>query len=365
MKGLKIKYVLVSAFFLHVTVNTVLLAQRLTEDQEPFAVGLLVNNQNEEEARFGAELAVEKINETGGIHGQPLKLVIRSIEGSWGAGSSEVVDLVFKEKVKGMLGSIDGRNSHLAEQVIAKTQVLYVSAWASDPTLSKAYVPWYFSIVPTDDQQAAALLEEVYLKKKLKKILVLHNETYDAKQALKSLLSASKGIQYINITSLGLSASESESDVLTSALKKSEAEAIILLGRKIPLSDILQQLGSLAEEVPIYTNLSVQASEEFVSSQVENSEQLHVIVSGHWYRSEPSVNQNTFYKKQNRMPGPIAAYAYDGIMIMAEAFSQPQDKEGSILKAMSKINYQGLTGTIQFDSQGRLKSTEKLLLIKE
>ncbi len=365
MEELKIKCVLASFFLLLVTVNSGLSAQRLTEDQEPFAFGLLVNNQNEEEARFGAELAAEKINESGGIHGQPLKLIIRSIEGSWGAGSSEVVDLVFKEKVKGMLGSIDGRNSHLAEQVIAKTQVLYMSAWASDPTLSKAYVPWYFSIVPTDDQQATVLLEEVYLKKRLKKILVLHDQTYDAEQAIKSMLSASKGIEDIRITSFGLPSSESDSDVLTSVLKKSEIEAIILLGRKLPLSSILQQLGSLVEDIPIYTNLSVQASDEFVSSQIENSGQLHVIVSGHWYGSEPSINQNTFYKKHNRIPGPIAAYAYDGIMIMAEAFRQSENDEGSLLEAMSKIKYQGLTGTIQFDSQGRLKSTGELLLIKE
>ncbi len=365
MEGLKIKYVLASFFLLLFTVNGGLSAQRLTEDKEPFALGLLVNNQNEEEAIFGAELAVEKINESGGIHGQPLKLIIRSIEGSWGAGSGEVVELVFKEKVKGMLGSIDGRNSHLAEQVIAKTQVLYVSAWASDPTLSKAYVPWYFSIVPTDDQQATVLLEEVYSKKKLKKVLVLHDQTYDAEQALKSLLSVSKGIQDIRIASLGLPSSESESDVLTSVLKNSEAEAIILLGRKLPLSDILQQLRSLVEDIPIYTNLSVQASEEFASSLIENNEQLHVIVSGHWHGSGPSANQNIFYKKHNRRPGPIAAYAYDGIMIMAEAFRQSENDEGSLLEAMSEINYQGLTGTIQFDSQGRLKSTGKLLLIKE
>jgi hypothetical protein len=32
---------------------------------------------------------------------------------------------------------------------------------------------------------------------------------------------------------------------------------------------------------------------------------------------------------------------------------------------LSEINYQGLTGTIQFDSQGRLKSTGELPRIKE
>ena len=47
------------------------------------------------------------------------------------------------------MGSHDGRNAHLVEQVATKSQVVFLSAWASDPTLSQAFVPWFFSCVPT------------------------------------------------------------------------------------------------------------------------------------------------------------------------------------------------------------------------
>ena len=340
-------------------------AQRFVDDQESIGIGLLVNDQNETEASFAAELALEKINTSGGINGKPLKLIIRSVEGSWGSGSGKVVDLVFKEKVSCILGSIDGRNSHLAEQVIAKTQVLYLSAWSSDPTLNKAYVPWYFSIMPTDDQQAMLLIGEIYSKKKFKKILVLHDQTYDAEQALKSLLWTTKGIGDISIASFGLPSSGSEAEDLESSLEKSEAEAIILLGRQHSLSESMVQLETFAKGTPVYTNISAQSSGEMIAKQANNKLQLNMIVPERWQETGSDPDQIALYKNFNRRPGPVATYAYDGIMIIAEALRQSEHNDGSMLEAMSQINYQGLTGTIQFDSQGRLKSIEQLLIIKE
>ncbi len=169
MKFLKSRHITLFFLLMGVAFSINIQSQEKIEEQEFIPLGLLVNNHNEQQAGFAARLAINKINDKGGINGKPLKLITRSVEGFWGAGSGEVVDLVFNEKVMAILGSIDGRNSHLAEQVIAKTQVLYISAWASDPSLSKAYVPWYFSIVPTDDQQTALLLDEVLCKKGISK----------------------------------------------------------------------------------------------------------------------------------------------------------------------------------------------------
>ena len=61
----------------------------------------------------------------------------------------------------------------------------------------------------------------------------------------------------------------------------------------------------------------------------------------------------------------MAAFAYDGIMMVSEALKQSGNDRESLQKHMSQINYQGVTGTVQFDSQGRLKNTGKLLLIRE
>ena len=348
---------------LFVITGPVINAQNGDDKDDYISLGFLVNNRNEAQATCAAELAVKQINDHGGIKGKPLKLIIRSVEGSWGAGSSEVVDLVFKEKVTAILGSIDGRNSHLAEQVIAKTQVMYLSAWASDPSLSKAYVPWYFSLVPTDDQQATLLLEEVSVKKGLQNILIVNDQTYDAEQALKSLFEASNGIEHLNISSITYPSSGSKD--LQTRIENNKLDAIILLGRQIPISDFQQQLGISGKTIPVYANIAAQASENYFSSQVESKYRFREITSGSWLRSDAAGFQKAFFTKCNVQPGPVATYAYDGIMTISKALKQSGNDRESLQKYMSQINYQGVTGTVQFDSQGRLKNTGELLLIRE
>ena len=339
--------------------------QMKVEEQEFVPLGFLVNDLNEFHAGFAAKLAVKEINDHGGINGKPLKLITRSVEGSWGAGSGEVVDLVFNEKVKAILGSIDGRNSHLAEQVIAKTQVLYLSAWSSDPSLSKAYVPWYFSLVPTDDQQATLLLDEVNGKKGFQKILVVHDRTYDAEQALKSLIKDAKGREPLNIRSFSYPPTASESGGFLAEVNRTGAEAIILIGMQLPLSKILKQLGEANKAIPIYTHLSVQGSQEFISNRIEYIHRFYVIGSERGLHSDPFGFESAFLKQYDQKPGPIAAFVYDGIMILVDALKQSENQEVGLEQSMSQINYQGLRAKVQFDSKGRVKNAGEVRLLKE
>jgi branched-chain amino acid transport system substrate-binding protein len=129
-------------------------------------IGLLIPDNNSVAARQGAELAVRKANEDGGFQGRPFELVVRSMEGPWGTGSKQAVSLIFEEKVWALMGSHDGRNAHLVEQAATKAIVPFVSAWAGDPTLSQAFVPWFFNCVPNDSQQAETLIDEIYTKRK-------------------------------------------------------------------------------------------------------------------------------------------------------------------------------------------------------
>ena len=125
-------------------------------------IGLLIPGIQFFAARNAAEMAVKEANMQGGCKGIPFSLTVHTMEGPWGTGSKEAVNLIFDDDVWAILGSHDGRNAHLVEQVTAKTKVVFVSAWAGDPTLSQAFVPWYFSCVPNNIQQAKILIEEIY-----------------------------------------------------------------------------------------------------------------------------------------------------------------------------------------------------------
>ncbi len=83
------------------------------------------------------------------------------MEGPWGTGSKQAVELIFDEEVWAILGSHDGRNAHLVEQVSAKSRVVFMSAWSGDPTLSQAFVPWFFNCVFNDLQVSDVLIDEI------------------------------------------------------------------------------------------------------------------------------------------------------------------------------------------------------------
>jgi len=346
--------VLFSTLILLLITSLFINAQSGGGQNDQISIGLLVNDLNETIATCSAELAVKEINDTGGINGKPLNLIIRSVEGSWGTGSSEVVDLVFKQQVSAIIGSIDGRNSHLAEQVIAKTQVIYLSAWASDPTLSKAYVPYYFSLVPTDDQQAALMLKELSDRNESQRILVVHDQSYDAEQALKSLDRLSSEIEKVKIITLPLPSVDPTD--LHKRIENENCDALILLGRQIPVPAFLKQLKISGKSIPVYTNLAAQESAGYLSVNHNSRDELNTVTKDF---------KKMFLDKCNTKSGPIASYTYDGIMIIAEVLKKSGNDQGSLVQNMSRINYQGLTSVVEFDSRGRVKNSGEQLLIKE
>lgn len=73
----------------------------------------------------------------------------------WGAQTSELVRLIYAEKVPVIIGGLDSRSAHLAAQVVtrAKGQALLLTL-ASDATLTQMGIPWVFRIGPGDAAQA-------------------------------------------------------------------------------------------------------------------------------------------------------------------------------------------------------------------
>lgn len=339
-------------------VNLHISAQLSSENGSQVKIGLLVNKQHKEISQYGAQKAIDEINRRGGVQGKPIKLIVKSVEGEWGAGSAEIVDLVFNEKVRAIIGTIDGQNSHLAEQVIAKTQLLYVSAWATDPTLSKAYVPWYFSIVPTDHQQAVAIIEDIELKKGLEKVLVIHDQSYDTEHALKSIYAVTKNNIKLRLSSVLYD--EMDTDAILSEVENNEWEALIFLGRNLPVSEFLQTLASSDESIPVYSNLSVLAARKSEENHMKFYEHFYVINSGFPLDSVKDRNKIDIHFQPHLLSDAIAAYTYDGIMLIAEALRISVKDGNSLVESISKIHYQGITGDIEFDELGRLKKRVEL-----
>jgi branched-chain amino acid transport system substrate-binding protein len=327
---------------------------------ETIKIGLLVQDNQSKEARYAAEIAVQQANAKGGIKGKPVKLLVRSMEGPWGTGSKQAVDFIFNEKVWAIIGSHDGRNAHLVEQACAKTQTIFLSAWSGDPTLSQAFVPWYFSCVPNDRQQAEALFEEIYNQRKITRVALVANNGYDSKLALKIAVKTSKKLNKPAVTEFFYDDLSKNFSGLVNKIEKNNPEAIVLLGQPVSSVKILQEIKQRKMKQPVFGNILLQG-ETFVLKKYEN---LVLISSGNKTSLKWLNFKKEFQKKAGKTPGAMAAYAFDGMNVLIEAIKTCNFDRSNLKTSLANLRFNGVTGSFSFDNKGNRIGKIELVKIK-
>jgi ABC-type branched-subunit amino acid transport system substrate-binding protein len=87
-------------------------------------------------------------------HDKPIELIVRDSRGTWGSGSTALVDLVFEDHALALIGSTERRATHLAEMLAAKMHFPVITLCATDATITQVPLPWVFRVA--SEQSAAA-----------------------------------------------------------------------------------------------------------------------------------------------------------------------------------------------------------------
>jgi len=328
-------------------------------------IGLLIPDNKSVAARQGAEIAIREANAKGGLDGMPFQLVTRSMEGPWGTGSKEVVNLIFEDKVWAILGSHNGRNAHLAEQVAAKAHVVFLSAWAGDPTLSLAFIPWYFSCIPNDLQQADALIEEIYIERRINKTAVVNGNDYDSKLSSETFLKKIKLAGKTDPLLFSFGNSSQDFNALLDNISRADVKCIVLFGQPAASLKIIRQITQRKMKQPVFGSIQLLNENELSFQELLEYNNVILVPSGSWPPSENSSFSHEFQKAYKRMPGVVASYSYDGMNLLIKAIMEAgaPDRE-KIQKALENIHYEGVTGSIRFDDKGNRAGNFKVTVIK-
>ncbi len=343
-----------------------LMAFTVSKQGETIKIGLLIPDKEALAAKHGAELAIRKANRKGGYSGLPFQLVVRSTEGPWGTGSKESVSLVFDDEVVAIMGSLDGRNAHLAEQVATKTRLIFLSSWATDMTLSKAFVPWYFRCLPNDKQQAISLIQEIYIKRKIKNVAIIGTDNYDSRNAVNTFIKVTKSMNVTPPEQFLYKVSGRNFQEIFTEIEKNGIEAILLFGKPAFASEIIPLFQQYNTKQPVFGSLSILDDQKASSPDWSILEDIIMISSGQWFTEKGIAFQKEFQKVYGYQPGPVAAYAFDGINVIIEVIKNTGPDRDKIIDAFSKIDYKaGITGEIQFDKNGNRICKVGLMIIND
>ena len=327
-------------------------------------IGLLIQDSKYIAARDGANLAIIKANKEAAGRKITFGLVVRSMEGPWGTGSKQATSLIFDDKVVALIGSHDGRNAHLAEQVATKTQVVFISLWSGDPTLAQAFVPWYYSCTPNNDRQSEALCSEIYLKKHLSGVVFISDKSYDSNMAFRSFNKKAEESGRKKPVQLIYDGSDAGCREIIDAVKINKPDCIILSGEPSSARILIGQLNRLNIQIPLYGTLSLLDEKEIKEEDLKEYESCSVITSGHWFGTNGNNFRKEFYSRFGYYPGAVAAYAYDGTRILIEAVRNTGTSRENIQTYLSGIKYAGVTGEIRFDAKGNREGSAIMMNLK-
>ncbi|NEW82097.1 MAG: ABC transporter substrate-binding protein [Mariniphaga sp.] len=327
-------------------------------------IGLLITDNKAVAAKNGAEMAIRIANEKGGCNGHPFELIVRSMEGPWGTGAKEAVNMVFKHEVWAIIGSADGRNAHLIEQVTAKSHTVFLSAWSGDPTLSQAFVPWYFSCVPNFNQQALVLVDEIYQKQNFSRVGLVYDNEYESQSALKCFLKRTKLAGKADPVQFSFNESDTDPNNLLDKIEMADIQCLTLFLKPASALKVIQQIRQKKKDIPVFSTLSLLNENEVPINELRSISNGIRITSSQWQKSQSNSFNDEFQKRFAFLPGTVAAYAFDGMNLLIEAVRKAGSDRGKVQKIMSEIHQEGVTGPIQFDDKGNRTGAVVLMEIK-
>jgi len=302
-----------------------------------------------------ATLAVEEANETGGLHGLPIRLVPHWSENPWGTGVGQVARMVHEDQIWAILGSVDGPGTHLAEQIVVKALLPLVSPVSTDESVNLAGVPWMFSLAPGDHLWAPllarGLLEAIGDGSFALLAATDHDSRLAARELMEELALLDRGpalridlppgesalapsLQRLgdaSPTATMVIAGSTESALLVRALRQSGFAGPIFGGPQVGRRAFLDSAGAAAEGVALPL--------------------LFDPTSG---RPETELFLQRFQERTGARPDWAAAHTYDATRLLLESIRQAGLNRAAIRQALAQLTpWQGVTGIVDWDPTGQ------------
>ncbi len=301
----------------------------------------------------GASLAVEEANRAGGYQQVPYRLISRWADDPWGAGSKEMIRLVYEDRVWAVIGSIDGDTTHIAEQIVTKARLPLISPVSSDPTLTFIRIPWIFRLAPDDRSQANVLVSDGIIQHGCKRIGLITASNHDGRIAAKELKDALGKNNIAPVCHLILPPDPESFGELADKLQAFHCDTLALAIPRDSIGPLLKSFKNNNIKIPVFFPWIPGADERELKKLYEG-----MLVTIRPFEEDTLTEQySTFLLAyQNRFgesPNACAVYAYDAVNIIGKAIQSQGLNRARIRRALADMKCgEGVTGKIVWDHGG-------------
>ena len=306
----------------------------------------------------GAEIAIEEINKAGGVKlGDKSYNFALQFEDDEASEEKAVTayNTLLDKKVDVIMGAVTSGSSLAIADLTKKDNLLQLT-----PSGSAAGITAndnVFRLCFTDPLQGKMIADYV-VNQGYESVAVLYNNADEYStgvyEAFKDELTESGNADLL-VAEESFETGDVEFSSQLTKIKATDAKLIFVPAYYEAAAYIAKQVKDLGVEADIVGS----DGWDGVLGQVTDTSVLDGIVFlTPFYPSDPNQNVQSFvkaYKEKynNAVPDQFAADSYDSVYVLKAAFEKAQSKDTeALIKAMTEINVDGLTGNISFDVSG-------------
>ncbi len=320
----------------------------------------------------GALLAAEEINAGGGFRlpregfpksppaeaageGDPATVRIVSADDGGDMGAVGVIarDLVYRDKVRVLIGSTDSGCTHVLAMVAVKIHIPHLTCVATDPSITRAGSPWTFRTLADDSLQARALVGWLPVSTASQGVVLLAgNSRYGRMGAgVFARLARERGIP---VSGPHFFSGNGDSNRATVFRAVGENPAAVILWMLAP--EGLEAVRLLRASG--YRGRIAGGDGLATPAFFGNNPQVEGVVVTNPYPAggdEPgnAVFRDRFSRRFGTPPDSFAAHAYDTVRLVASAAQRGGTDPEDLRRAIGEVGvFPGVTGPIGLDSSG-------------
>ncbi len=312
----------------------------------------------------GAILAVEELNAKGiTIGGKKAKFqLLNEDDAADPKQGTAVAQKLVDARVNGVIGHLNSGTTIPASKIYHDAGIPQISPAATNPKYTLQNFKGAFRVVANDAQLGGALGRYAVETLQAKQIAVIDDRTaYGqgvADEFVKGVKAKAPGMQIVRQYT---NDKATDFNAILTAIKSKKPDVIFFGGMDNVAAPMLRQMKQLGINAKYMGGDGVCTTKlpELAGNGLSDNQVICAEAGGVTGAKEKDMEQfHARYKKRFNMDVQLyAPYVYDAVTTMALAMQKANSAEpAKYLPELAKINHEGVTGTIAFDSKGDLKN---------
>ncbi|MGJ8693336.1 MAG: ABC transporter substrate-binding protein [Thalassotalea sp.] len=314
--------------------------------QEPILIGLnadlsAVAKEGGIAIQRGATIAIEEINEAGGVLNRPLKLIIKNHRGNPARGVNNIKQLSTLTDLVAVIGGVHTPVALKELPIVHEKEIIYLDPWAAGtPIVDNGYQPNFVFRVSVRDEEAAKIMIPHAKQKGITRVGLLLERTGWGRSNEKSLSAAALEHQVEIADIAWFNWGQKNVDKEINILTKKGAQAIILVANVPEGVTIVETMLKQNVKLPIISHWGI-ASGNFVEQVgLSSLQKLDISVLQTYSFAKPhNIKLNAAILKRyqekygkditaSAIPGATGtAHAYDLVYLLANAITAAKTTE--------------------------------------